>query len=259
MAGAETFSPFCYRTKSGVDRGMTKLDLTEWTNMQGWIVSALGVVVLLAVGCTTAPPPRAVYQDHATAVRLQLDSKASKGHSHPATISPDVIQHVLAGIRIQSRKSFVPSILTGDAPLVPAFSKEEHTVLARHLSQALAVAKPEELITFYRRVSTSAVGLAITSGGLFVHDQHLYLIVANSRTLPSEGMSQSIVSEIDPVENPLLPISRTSFRATFVPATSIVPEDERWAWPYIDEGRVVVLDLAQVDREIRAGLSLSQP
>ncbi len=219
--------------------------------MRAWMVCAVGVVVSLIVGCTTAPPPRVVYQDSATAVRIQIDSKAGKGHSHPAQVSPDVIRHVLNGVRIQSRKSFVPSILTGEAPLVAAFSQEEQTFLAPHLSQALAEAKPEELVTFYRRVSTPVVGLAITSGGLFVHDRHLYVILANDRTLPAEGMSQSIVSEIDPVENPLLPISRTSFRATFVPATSIVPEDERWAWPYIDPGRLVVIDLVQLAREMK--------
>lgn len=219
--------------------------------MQAWVVSILGVLVSLSVGCATAPPPRAVYQDNATAIRLQLDPKAGTGHSHPAKLSPDMIQYVLNGVRIQSRKSVVPSIITGDTPLVTAFSKEEQTLLARHLSQALAEAKPEELVTFYRRVSTSTVGLAITSGGLFVHDQHLYVILANDRTLPSEGMSQSIVSEIDPVENPLLPISRTSFRATFVPATSMVPEDERWPWPYIDPGRLVVIDLVQMAREMK--------
>ena len=217
--------------------------------MRALKVCALGGVVLLAAGCTTAPPPRALYKDMATAIRIQPDNKAGNGHSHPAQVSPDVIQHVLNGVRIQSRKSVVPSILTGEAPLVLAFSREEQTLLAPHLSQALAEAKPEELVTFYRRVSTSAVGLAITSGGLFVHGQHLYFILANDRTLPSEGMSQSIVSEIDPVENPLLPISRTSFRATFVPATSIVPEDEQWPWPYIDPGRVVVVDLVQLARE----------
>jgi hypothetical protein len=129
--------------------------------------------------------------------------------------------------------------------------------LARHLSQALAEAKPEELVTFYRRVSTSTVGLAITSGGLFVHGQHLYVILANDRTLPSEGMSQSIVSEIDPVENPLLPISRTSFRVAFVPATSMVPEDERWPWPYIDPGRLVVIDLVQLAREMKLQAPIS--
>jgi len=219
--------------------------------MQAWAVCALGVAVSLSVGCATAPPPRALYQDNTTAINLQSDSKAGKGHSHPAKVSPDELRHILAGIRIQSRNSFVPSILSGGASLVVAFSKEEQALLARHLSQALAEAKPEELVTFYRRVSTSTVGLAITSGGLFVHDRHLYVILANDRTLPSEGMSQSIVSEIDPVENPLLPISRTSFRATFVPGTSMVPEDERWPWPYIDPGRLLVIDLAQLAREMK--------
>ncbi|MEY4704153.1 MAG: hypothetical protein RL042_349 [Nitrospirota bacterium] len=227
--------------------------------MQAWKILLLGVVVSLTVGCTTAPPPRAVYQDNATAIRIQLDSKAAKGHSHPAQISPDVIRYILNGVRIQSRKSVVPSIIIGEVPLVAAFSKEEQARLAPHLSHALAEAKPGEVVTFYQRVSTLAGGLAITSGGLFVHGQHLYVILANDRTLPSEGMSQSIVSEIDPVENPLLPISRTSFRATFVSATSIVPADERWAWPYIDEGRVVVLDLVQVAREIKSGHSISHP
>ena len=219
--------------------------------MRAWKICALGVVVSLTVGCRTGPPPRAVYQDNATAIKLQFDSKAGNGHSHPAKVSPDELRHILAGVRIQPRSSFAPSFLTGEASLVAAFSKEEQTLLARHLSQALAEAKPEELIAFYRRVSTSTVGLAITSGGLFVHGQHLYMILANDRTLPSEGMSQSIVSEIDPVENPLLPISRTSFRATFVPATSMVPEDERWPWPYIDPGRLVVIDLVQMAREMK--------
>lgn len=227
--------------------------------MQAWTRCAAVVAVLFIVGCTTAPPPRTVYRDNATAISIQLDSKSGQGHSHPAKISPEVIQHVLDGVRIQSRKSFIPSILTGETSLVTAFSKEEQTFLAPHLSHALAEAKPDEIATFYRRVSTSAVGLAITSGGFFVHGRHLYMILANDRTLPSEGMSQSIVSEIDPVENPLLPISRTSFRATFVPTTSMVPEDERWPWPYIDQGRVVVLDLVQVARDMKAGLSISDP
>ncbi|MDP1948075.1 MAG: hypothetical protein Q8L77_11310 [Nitrospirota bacterium] len=219
--------------------------------MQAWVVSIVGVLVSLSVGCATAPPPRAVYQDNATAIKLQFDSKAGTGHSHPAHVSLDELRHILAGVRIQSRSSLIPSILTGDASLIGAFSREEEIFLARHLSQALAEAKPDELVTFYRRVTTATVGLAITSGGLFVHNRHLYVILANNRTLPSDGMSQSIVSEIDPVENPLLPISRTSFRATFVPATSMVPEDERWPWPYIDPGRLVVIDLAQMARDMK--------
>lgn len=210
------------------------------------------LMVSLMSGCATGPLPRAVYQDPTTIIRIQFDSKAGQGHGHPATVSPDAIRHVLQGMRVQSRNSFVPSLLTGEASLSAAFSKEEQDFLGPHLSRALAEAKPDELVTFYRRVSTPAVGLAITSGGLFVHGRHLYVILANNRTMPSEGMSQSIVSEIDPIESPLLPISRTGFRATFVPATSIVPEDERWVWPYIDQGRVVVIDLVQLGRDTRS-------
>ncbi len=223
------------------------------------ILCALGSVVSLGIGCATAPPPRAVYVDGATAVRIQFDTKAGAGHSHPIKLSPDVMQYVLAGMKAQRRGSFLPSVITGEESLVQAFSKEEQTFLAPHLSHALAEANPEELITFYRRVSTPIIGLGITSGGLFVHDQHLYVILANNRTLPSEGMNQNIVSEIDPVESPLLPISRTSFRATFVPATSIVPEDERWPWPYIDPGRVVVIDLAQIGRDMKSRPPRSEP
>lgn len=220
--------------------------------MQIWIRFAAILTVSLMSGCATGPPPRAVYQDPATIIRIQFDPKAGQSHGHPATVSPDIIRHVLQGMRVRPRSSFVPSILTGEASLGAAFSKEEEDILGPHLSQALAEARPDELVTFYRRISTPAVGLAITSGGLFVHGRHLYVILANNRTKPSDGMSQSIVSEIDPVDSPLLPISRTAFRATFVPATSMVPEDERWEWPYIDQGRVVVIDLVQLGRDMRS-------
>jgi hypothetical protein len=228
--------------------------------MQAWMKCAAGIAVSLLVGCITAAPPRGVYHDPTTALAIQQDSKAGPGHNHPAQIKPEVIQQVLNGVQIQSRKSFlVPSLITGGPQFVPAFSRDEQTALAPQLSRALAEAKPDELVTFYRRVSTPTIGLAITSGGLFVHDQYLYVILANARTLPSEGMREGVTYEIDPVDNPLLPISRTSFRATFVPATSMVPEDERWVWPYIDQGRVVVIDLVQLGRDLRNPVSAPAP
>ncbi len=67
----------------------------------------------------------------------------------------------------------------------------------------------------------------------------------------SQGINQNMVYELVLLDNPLLPISRTSFRAIFVPTTTIVPADELWPWPYIDQGRVMVLDLVQLTRELR--------
>lgn len=219
---------------------------------QGRFAWALLGVMVISVGCAASPPPRAVYQDAATVVRIQTDSRAGQGHSHPARIGPDEMERVLDGLRVQPRRSFVPSILTGEAPLNPAFTREDRLRLAPHLSQALADAKPGEIVTFYRRISDATVGLAVTSGGLFAHGPHLYVVLANARTLPSEGMNQNMVTELDPLDSPLLPISRTSFRAAFEPGTSVVPEDERWPWTYIDQGRVVVIDLVQLRRDSRA-------
>jgi hypothetical protein len=125
----------------------------------------------------------------------------------------------------------------------------EIQTLAPQLSRALAQARPEELVTFYRRVSDATVGLAITSGGLFVRGDQLYFVLANDRTLPSEGMNQNMVYELDPVDSPLVPISRTGFRASFEPGAAMVPDRERHPWQYIDQGRVVVLDLAYLTHE----------
>lgn len=220
--------------------------------MMIWTRLSAILTVLLISGCVTSPASRAVYKDSATIVRIQADSKAGEGHSHPAILSPDAIRDILQRMRVRSRSSFVPSIFAGEASLGAAFSKEEQDLLGPHLSRALAEAKPDELVTFYRRISNPTVGLAITSGGIFVHGRHLYVILANNHTKPSEGMSQSIVTEIDPVDSPLLPISRAAFQATFSPPTSLVPEDERWVWPYIDQGRVVVIDLVQLGRDMRS-------
>jgi hypothetical protein len=159
------------------------------------------------------------------------------------------MRQVLDGIRTQARKGYVNAIATGTPELVPAFNKIESQVLAPLLSKALEQAKPDEVVTFYRRFSDSNIGMAITSGGLFVEGTQMFFVLANNRTLPSAGMNQNMVYELDPVDSPLLPITRTGFRVDFSPHTSVVPSDERRDWYYIDEGRVIVVDLRQLARE----------
>ena len=208
-----------------------------------------GVGLLLLPGCAGSPPSRQVYQDPVTSVRLQVDRWARNGHSHPAHLTTEQITQVLSGLRVVPRQGVMAPIIMGKPQESPAFSTMEIQSLAPPLSRALEQARPEELVTFYRRISDSSVGLAITSGGLFVSQTHLYVVLANQRTLPSAAMNQNIVAEIDPIDSPLLPIARSGFRVTFTPALAVVPADEREPWPYIDEGRVVVIDLIQLSRE----------
>lgn len=213
-------------------------------------VVSIGVVVGF-VGCTTAPPPTPFYQDLATSVAFQHDGRARTPHSHPATVTPETMAEILKGVQVVSRQGILKSIYLNKADQGPAFSSMEIRLLAPKLSAALSKAKPEQLVTFYRRISDENVGLAITSGGLFVQDQQLYFVLANNRTLPTSGMGQNMVYALDPVETPLLPIARIDFKAVFTPGTALVREEERISWPYIDEGRLLAIDLTQLARDTR--------
>lgn len=208
-------------------------------------------ILAAVVGCAASPPPRVVYQDSVSSVRLSVDERTKEPHSHPAHLTTDQMASILSGLRVVSRQGILGAIFSGSDNDRPAFSPGEIQGLAPQLTRALAQAKPDELVTFYRRLSDTNVGLAVTSGGLFVNERHMYVILANNRTLPSAGMNQNMVSTLDPVDSPLLPISRTDFRVTFTPTIALVPADERRPWPYIDEGRIVAVDLTHLARELR--------
>ncbi|WP_447603262.1 hypothetical protein [Nitrospira sp. Nam80] len=216
------------------------------------VVLVVSVVVVGIGGCTSAPPPTPFYQDSVTSIGFQYDDHARNPHSHPAKVTPETMMDILRGVQTVSRQGVLKSLVFNRADQGPAFSSMEIRLLAPKLSAALSKAKPDELVTFYRRISDENVGLGITSGGLFVQDQQLYFVLANNRTLPTSGMGQNMVYALDPVDTPLLPIARLDFRAAFTPGTALVREEERISWPYIDDGRVLAIDLTQLHRDIRS-------
>ncbi len=218
--------------------------LGVWCSLVVWVAS-LGFS-----GCSTTPPPRPFYQDPATTIKFEQDEHARQPHAHPANVAPDVMAEVLRGVQTVSRQGMFKSLYLNKADQGAAFSNLEIRLLAPQLSAALKQVKPDELVTFYRRISDENVGLGITSGGLFVQDQQLYFVLANSRTLPTSGMGQNMVYALDPIDTPLLPIARIDFKAAFTPATALVREEDRISWPYIDEGRILAIDLKQLARDI---------
>jgi hypothetical protein len=231
--------------------------------MKSALVRALFCFTVVALaaqsGCSSPPPPRTSYQDPITSIRLYVDDRADAGHSHPAQVTTAQMAQVLNGIRVVPRKGFIGSLITGETQANPAFSSTEIQILAPRLSRALAEATPQELVTFYRRFSDASVGMAITSGGMFVQENQLFVVLANNRNLPTEGMNQNMVSDFDPVDSPLIPISRTSFRVEFTPPMAVVPEDQRRSWPYIDEGRILAIDLQQLNRDMKSAPAVTKP
>ena len=210
--------------------------------------SAMGGMLLCMFACldacTNVPPPRTVYQDVRTAVQLRVDPQAGTGHSHPAHLQVEQMVRILSGIRVQPDRRTAYRILAGEAETVPAFTAAEALALAPHLAKALSAAKPDELVTFYRRISDSSTGLAYTTGGLFMREGHLYLVLANYRQSPSDAMSLGIPAyEIDPYDTPLMSLKRAGYTVTFVPQEAEVhPVDNQWKWEFPDRGKLIVID-----------------
>ncbi len=100
------------------------------------------------------------------------------------------------------------------------------------------------------RIVCTLFGKLITSGGLFVRDQRLHFILANSRTSPSSGLYETGY-EFDNRSEPLLPIARWKFKAGFSPKEALIPNSQVRGTDeyrrYLDEAKLLVIDLPRLD------------
>lgn len=217
------------------------------------MILSCSLMTLMDLGCASSPGGRPVYEDNWTSVRLQEDREAGTGHNHPATFSPGAIAKLLEGLHVVEQRYAVHEMLAGAAPPLPAFTAEDIRLLAPAISQALGVAQPGELVTFYRRYANTAVGLAYTTGGLFLHDDRFYLVLANHRQPPSDAMRQGIPAyEWDPINAPLLSLLRGKYAISFVPPEAEVhPAQNDWTWSYPDPGKVIVVNAILATRPLR--------
>lgn len=206
------------------------------------------LVVYLLAGCSSAPPPRMVHQDARTVVQLWEDPKAGSGHSHPAGLTQEQMVKILSGIQVKGDRYAVHRLFSGEAEERPAFTSEEVWALAIPLARALEMAKPGELATFYRRVSDQTTGLAFTTGGMFLRGDEVYFVLANYRQSPADAMALGIPAyELDPVDNPLLPMRRAGYSVSFVPKEAEVHQvGETWRWEFMDPAKIVIVNATLV-------------
>ena len=120
-----------------------------------------------------------------------------------------------------------------------------------YLIQAFDQASPSQLIGFHLAVGPPddpATRPVVTSGGFFVQNDHLYVILANYRTKPyGNAYEGSAVSEIDLRSDPLIPIMRGGYTLGFSPSTATVGAGDRgMGWNYVEEHKVIVIDLAKM-------------
>jgi hypothetical protein len=77
------------------------------------------------------------------------------------------------------------------AEMEPAFRKEEMEILIPRLLEGLELAVPQELVTFYVSHPVNATKREVTSGGLYVTEGRLHIILSNYRNvygIPPAGL-----------------------------------------------------------------------
>lgn len=206
------------------------------------------LVASLAVGCATSPPPKLISDSALTRVEIRADERANHVHAHPASISPEFLHTLLSGMRIQVKSEQLIGVVTGWTDPVPVFTSTDLTAIVEPLSRALAEAGPSEIVTFYRKIADTSVGLAYTSGGIFVQDDLLYVVVANFRSLPSDAIIRDVPGYLtDAIYHPLLTLGRKYYRLSHQQTQAEVHLTD-WSERY-EEGKTLVINLTLLKQE----------
>lgn len=213
-------------------------------------VGAGCLALAVLAGCVTEPAPIVIHEDKRDTIWLKFDPESGTGHSHPYQITPDQMARVLSGLYVQHRDVVGGfGLFFGDKEGAPAFSATQITVIAPLLSTALRKASPKDMATFYLLTGDKDLGKLVTSGGLFVRDGRMYVIVANVHTSPSSVQYENTY-EIDTHDEPLLPIARKKFVVGFSPKRAWVPNRELRGKDgyerYVDESKLVIVDLQKL-------------
>jgi hypothetical protein len=160
-----------------------------------------GLLLLLGGGIFPgcASPPfysYLVYENPTSFVRLEVSSWVDTDlpqtwNAHPVTISRRQMHEALRGLRVRERRPAPIIWLSGMAEMEPLFREEEIDLLLPRLLEGLELAVPQELVTFYVSHPVNATTREVTSGGLYVTEGQLHIIVSNYRfryVVPPAGL-----------------------------------------------------------------------
>jgi hypothetical protein len=213
-------------------------------------VSRGALLCALLAGCAIPVVPyRSVYEDPVNYVRLERDEAVlpewpPSAHAHPQAMRAEDVSRILGRISVKDHRIWLQKKLQGEAPLVPAFRPEELALLSRQIAQALAVAKPDERVTFYLSQPQTSVKRIITTGGLYVHGTELHFILGNWQVLygiPTYGM-------IYDRRYPMRPTAAKGFYLYFYPAeATLTQQHSLWDTLLANTTDELVIDLTKID------------
>ncbi len=137
----------------------------------------------LAIGCVTRPVP--VFEEGGIKVFLRSDvhwmKTVERGYSHPVTIAPVRVAHILSRIDLKPPSGFLISF-EGDKSRVPAIQTDALYAVAEGISKALAAADPNQEVVVMIIRDTKKWGVFdhdfLTSFVAYAKDDRLYVYMS---------------------------------------------------------------------------------
>jgi hypothetical protein len=146
-------------------------------------------LLVLFPGCASPPfYSYLVYENPTSFVRLEVSSWADTDlpqtwNAHPVTLSRRQMREALRGLRVREHRAAPIIWVSGMAEMEPLFREEEIELLLPSLLEGLELAVPQELVTFYVSHPINATKREVTSGGLYVTEGQLHIILSNYRVM----------------------------------------------------------------------------
>jgi hypothetical protein len=186
----------------------------------------IGLVLLISLGCASPTPmPQAVVDEPSLFVGLTRLPDTQPTQATPSmrreTLSASTLHAILNRLFIRKGSG----LLDGSIPIHPVFSPEEAADLATALQQALGLAGPDEWVGFGLWGSSQPTQtLEVTSGGMFLDDRTLHIVLANHR--------ERVSSEEDGIiairNNPFHALQDRQGTLMFHPAGVVLSSGTRW-------------------------------
>ena len=203
-----------------------------------WNKIAFAATLLLCLGC--AGPPlanRPVQTEPSWFVRLDSyqESSPSSDHlyDHPATWTTEELSAILSRLLLEEQRG----ILDTAKPPRTVFSQGDINRLAPAIQNAFRMARPPEWLSFYL-TEPAVKAITITSGGLFIKNGRLHIILANHQE-PGSAEDHDVKMVL---ANPLRSMRGTRGSLQFESPRFAMGTEPNWSGGHAASASELVLD-----------------
>lgn len=202
-------------------------------------IHAAGVFLWAFILCAGCAGPtltsRIVQEEPSWFVRLDSYGTASlpPRYDHPSIWTAEELTAILSRLLLEDRVGLMDSM----QPPRPVFSLDEIAYLVPTIQKSFQRAAPHEWIVYVTTLPQGAE-LAVTSGGIFLSDSHLHLVVANHRTLLAKDSADFVAVR----ENPFHSVRGSGGALAFESSRYVVRRQANWSGGHRASASELVLD-----------------